>query len=412
MTSANLRSANLWEVDLQNANLRKANLQEANLRKTKLKGANLEEADLRGVYSSLTDLQEPSSKQKHETNIKNTQGKKLCFQLWIWKDIRIKQDKKTTSKETKEINENNEINIKDQVPFDIHPQIENLIDMALLDGKFSVKEGDVILRQARNLGVDEDELEVLIDILINLHQQAESKKQAANISEEEIEISEEKIESLFLKRREEEYSNEIKECPNCGAKMENSSAFCSSCGYELAKTKNSNAVKELLDGIKSYEESYMNGETEERKRGNIMYIANHWSVGVLFLMSGGMFAEAVFNENGYIPLQKLLIFTGAAILVGVAAFLLTSAPPAKERDNFIATFPIPDTKTDLFEMIILAKSQILPVNIFQYLFTRAGKKQKQLNRVWSKKLNQIVHKDNSLIKPTTEEAQKKKVTQK
>ena len=44
---ANLQEANLQEVDLWKANLRKANLRKANLRKANLRKANLQEANLR-----------------------------------------------------------------------------------------------------------------------------------------------------------------------------------------------------------------------------------------------------------------------------------------------------------------------------------------------------------------------------
>ncbi|EAC2379289.1 pentapeptide repeat-containing protein [Listeria monocytogenes] len=47
---ANLRRADLSNVDLGNANLRRADLSYADLRRTDLKGADLSNADLRGAY--------------------------------------------------------------------------------------------------------------------------------------------------------------------------------------------------------------------------------------------------------------------------------------------------------------------------------------------------------------------------
>lgn len=259
---------------------------------------------------------------------------------------------------------------KNDIPFDIHPQMERLVHIALSDGKITEKEKEIILRKAKTLGVDEDETEMILDALVSLRQQ---KNQNADLSEKEIE-------NIFQEKRKESYVGEVKKCPNCGAEVKSFSAFCSSCGYELSGTKSSNAVKELLEGVKNFSYGY-----EEKKDAG--YIAF-----VLYPLSFLMFGMAFSNEEGLTLLQKIMSFLGAIILVGVGTFLVTYVPTVKERDNFIVMFPVPNTKNDLLEMAILAKSQILPVNLFQYLFTRAGKKQQQLNQVWSKKLNQIVNK--------------------
>ena len=54
----------------------------------------------------------------------------------------------------------------------MHPEIDNLIYMALADGEVTEKERAIILRKAEALGADKDETEMILDgkiyIKINL----------------------------------------------------------------------------------------------------------------------------------------------------------------------------------------------------------------------------------------------------
>ena len=45
----------------------------------------------------------------------------------------------------------------------MHPEIEKLIDMALVDGQVTDKEREIILRKAEKLGLDIDEVEMYLE---------------------------------------------------------------------------------------------------------------------------------------------------------------------------------------------------------------------------------------------------------
>ena len=45
----------------------------------------------------------------------------------------------------------------------MHPEIEKLIELALADGQVTERERNVILKKAKSLGVDEDEVEMILD---------------------------------------------------------------------------------------------------------------------------------------------------------------------------------------------------------------------------------------------------------
>jgi hypothetical protein len=87
-------------------------------------------------------------------------------------------------------------------------ELENLIDMALADGKVTEKERAVILRKAESLGIDKDEVEMILDA--KLHQ-------------------------LKTKTNEPKKEN-VNKCPSCGEIIHGLSQVCSSCGYVLNKS--------------------------------------------------------------------------------------------------------------------------------------------------------------------------------
>ena len=90
----------------------------------------------------------------------------------------------------------------------MNPEIENLINMALADGEVTEKERAIILRKAESLGIDKDEVEMILDAWI--HQ-------------------------LKTKANEPKREN-VNKCPSCGEIVFGLSQVCSSCGYVLNKT--------------------------------------------------------------------------------------------------------------------------------------------------------------------------------
>lgn len=122
----------------------------------------------------------------------------------------------------------------------IDPQIQGLLAMSLIDGTISEKEKKVIFKKAKTLGVDQEEMEVIMDALeVFLRQQ---KNQNSDLSEKEIE-------NIFQEKRKESYVGEVKKCPNCGAEVTSFQVKCFSCGYEFRGIKAGEAVS------KFYEES-------------------------------------------------------------------------------------------------------------------------------------------------------------
>ena len=128
----------------------------------------------------------------------------------------------------------------------MHPEIEKLIELTLVDGQLTEKERTVLFRKAKELGVDEDELEIILDgrlfSISNVNQTVSAKL------------------------------GDIKKCPACNAIANSFSSVCGDCGYEFRNTGANISVKELsekLNGVvadcerKSYEHMVGRGYGDE-----------------------------------------------------------------------------------------------------------------------------------------------------
>ena len=114
----------------------------------------------------------------------------------------------------------------------MHPEIDNLINMALADGEVTEKERAVILRKAESLGIDKDEVEMILDGKIAMMK----KEQASNYS-----VSKSNKEG------------DLKKCPSCGAPVESFNTKCAGCGHEFRGTEASKTISSLFEKLESIE---------------------------------------------------------------------------------------------------------------------------------------------------------------
>jgi hypothetical protein len=115
----------------------------------------------------------------------------------------------------------------------MHSEIEKLIDLALADGQVTEKERNVILKKAAELGVDTDEVEMVLDG--RLHQLEASKP------------------------KEKEKIGNIKTCPACGASVKAFQVKCDDCGHEFTNSQALTSKQKLFSEFEKV-------EIEERNR--------------------------------------------------------------------------------------------------------------------------------------------------
>lgn len=103
----------------------------------------------------------------------------------------------------------------------MHPEIEKLIDLAIADGQITDKERNVILKKATELGIDADEVEMVLDG--RLHQLEKNKP------------------------KDKEKVGTIKTCPACGAAVKPFTDECAECGHAFRHDSLNKLKAELKD---------------------------------------------------------------------------------------------------------------------------------------------------------------------
>lgn len=112
----------------------------------------------------------------------------------------------------------------------MNPEIEKLIDLALVDGQITEKERNVILKKAAELGVDADEVEMILDG--KLHQLEANKT------------------------RDKEKFGSVNTCPACGASAKAMELVCSECSHEFTNTRANLTIKNLELKIETEQKKY------------------------------------------------------------------------------------------------------------------------------------------------------------
>ncbi len=122
----------------------------------------------------------------------------------------------------------------------MHQEIEKLIDLALADGQITEKERNVILKKAAELGVDADEVEMVLDGKIHQLETGKPKQK-------------EKV-------------GNIKACPACGASVKAMALVCSECGHEFTNTDSNKSISKLLNELNNLKKKNNEGDWDFDKR--------------------------------------------------------------------------------------------------------------------------------------------------
>ncbi len=106
----------------------------------------------------------------------------------------------------------------------MHPEIEKLINMALVDGEVSEKERTIILRKAESLGIDKDEVEMILDAKIHQNNNGQSKPIKEKIGN-------------------------IQTCPACGGSVKAMEVVCADCGHEFQNKNVNKSIRSLIEKL-------------------------------------------------------------------------------------------------------------------------------------------------------------------
>lgn len=142
------------------------------------------------------------------------------------------------------------------------------------------------------------------------------------------------------------YDGKIHKCPNCGEVLNSFVTNCPACGYELRDSKNSSAVEELSRRLEEIEQNRDRTKVSTKILG-------------AFNLSDGL------------------------------------TKTDEQKISLIRNFPIPNTKEDLYEFLILSKSNI---EIDLYENTQIKSARLAISDAWKAKFEQAYQKAKLLLK--------------
>ena len=187
----------------------------------------------------------------------------------------------------------------------MNPELEKFIDFAVTDGEVTEKEKTILIRKAEELGVDLDEMEMVLDAKLHMIQKEAQPKEAP---QQETPAPAPSQESLSTTK-----------CPQCAAAIESFSTRCPYCDTEIKNIKSSFSINRLNEELMKAEEKARNQEHAGGFVGNFMKMFD----------SETEMEARIFNA----------------------------------KSNIIRTFPIPNTKEDILEFLTLAVSNVKTIKI-------------------------------------------------
>ena len=208
-------------------------------------------------------------------------------------------------------------------------QMEALISAALTDGVLTEKEKQILFKKAESMGIDLDELEMVLDARL-----VELKKQEARQTEQH-ELEMEKIKAAQKSAPKSDKYGDVRKCPACGAMVESFQTKCPECGYEFKNIEASSTTKKLLKAMEELDQ------------------------------------QAASSKGA----------VGSA-LSGIARVLGSDSLTAR-KVQLIRTFPIPNTKEDLLEMLSLS-------NANSTASPNSNNSEKTIASAWQEKTKQLI----------------------
>ncbi|MDR1883119.1 MAG: hypothetical protein LBR26_10125 [Prevotella sp.] len=237
-------------------------------------------------------------------------------------------------------------------------KLEKLIELALADGVLTDKKKQVLLKNAQAEGIDPDEFEMALDA--KLHELTKNKV-GAPVST-----------PVTAPQTQSNKFGEMKKCPACGAIAPAFSAICPDCGCEFRNVESSQNVIKFFEKLDDLESTR---QIEATKDSTISF---------------GTILKWLFFWYIMLPLNIIRFFSSK---LKSAKWTITDT----RKEELIINYPVPNTKTDVFEFLTLASSRVVEIPWIKVL-SEKSKYDYAWNRIWIKKIQQIQTKSSILLK--------------
>ena len=221
----------------------------------------------------------------------------------------------------------------------MHPELENLVNNFLSKGELTERSRELLIKKAEQLGID------AIDFELELEAKIAQSKSTSSIVQVETQIKQSNKEGT------------TKKCPSCGAPVESFNTKCSDCGHEFRNTEAAFTVQKLNDELMEIEEVVRKDYFDNKRDRN------------------------VFPKGGLQREEKVIMKMQAQIEQEIEAAC------ADRKLSFISTFPIPNTKEDILEILAIGIPEAKRKLNF---WDQVGQSKGKMKKAWLAKCEQII----------------------
>jgi hypothetical protein len=230
-------------------------------------------------------------------------------------------------------------------------QLEKLIDMALVDGELTEKEKQILFKKAEAFGVDLDEFEMVLEA--KLYEKQQSKKSA---------------ETPVTAAPKSDKLGDVKKCPACGSMVGAFKAICSDCGHEFSNVEATNSTQKLYNELLKVEEEERNRPVKEKKKDK--------------KDKSSSFFDRILDDDFDDDDDEEYTEDLREARIESVVF--------KRKAGIVSIFPVPNTKADIIEFMILAVSE--GGKKIGGFFSSMSDEEKNYIRSWRAKAEQVVAK--------------------
>ncbi|GHV80442.1 hypothetical protein AGMMS49944_22330 [Spirochaetia bacterium] len=194
----------------------------------------------------------------------------------------------------------------------------------------------------------------------------------------------------------------IRKCPACGAEVDSFQTRCSSCGHEFNKV----GVSEGISDFFTRYDTLLNDKTGTAVRSGKSSIFR--ILQIICVSACVLLFIPLFSTWPYVFMQLLIPIFIPLVLALVFAFFIEPkwTQNDEQRKELIATFPLPNSRADIIEFVIMASSRMeKTIPVVSSLFN-SGKYKVLWNSIWIKKLAQVYNKARLSMSSTDPESLK------
>ena len=125
-------------------------------------------------------------------------------------------------------------------------QLENLIEMALMDGELTEKEKQILFKKANEFGIDLDEFEMVLNARLFAKNKADAPPVPLQASPQ--------VTSQTNKH------GDINKCPACGSPVSSMTSSCADCGHDFSNIAAVSSAQKLHDELQAADKEERNRE--------------------------------------------------------------------------------------------------------------------------------------------------------